>query len=368
MPSISTFTTARRTPLTEPKSLPGGGVVPRRERSRLWFSCFSSQEPKRSGNTKKPEKNTSNAPVNPPPRDAPSDDAPSDAPIPLQIGGTDPAPSRGGTDPAPSREDFEEPLVKRVECRTIVRPYKQMFTLHDKFQAAIQAALNQIGLPAHDISGIILEFHALYEWLPSNGATTQIPSVLCHGNTISRNVRCLFGVINGSLLDPDVDHVINIRIDDGVEFGFGVCSEANARMDKKRDFMCEKGGWGYYNYKPKFVGMKPKYPAGWYTQTHQCVGNFDGNNVLMCGDVLTMTVTRQGLLDFDRGVWDGPCEGNGKHTLRFYKNNISMGHEIRDVQGKLSICLNYYFMSTTVRLLSDHKNSMKALCHELRRD
>jgi len=240
-----------------------------------------------------------------------------------------------------------------------------MFTLHDEIRAAIQAALHHHGLPARDVSKIILEFHALYEWKPPDGADQPI---LCHNNTVARNIQCFFGVVSGTALDPRVDHIINIRVVDGVEFGFGVCTDENESMERKRDFLCERGGWGYYNYKSKFVGMNPKYPSGWYSQTHQCVKSLDEYAVLMGGDVLTMTVTRQGLSGFDDSVWDGPCEGNGKHTLRFYKNNRPMGHEIRDVQGKLSICLNYYFMATTVRLLSDFRNPMNVLCHALRRD
>merc|ERR1719193_2365481 len=43
-----------------------------------------------------------------------------------------------------------------------------------------------------------------------------------------------------------------------------------------------------------------------------------------------------------------------KHTLSFYKNGEDMRFHLRNLKGPFHICLNYYFSSCKVRLLSDY--------------
>lgn len=233
-----------------------------------------------------------------------------------------------------------------------------IYTMHHRIADAIKFGFLAHGLQGSHVAMLVVEFHTIYDWVQAPDAES-IQVAMGHDNTIARNSKCEFGVVLGTALDPSVDHVISLRVDDGVEFGLGVCTKDNAQSGPKRDFMCEKGGWGYYNYKSKFVGMKPKYPSGWYKQTHSCMKQYPEDQVLLGGDVLTMTVTREGLNSSYN--YSKPARGNGCYTIGFFKNDKNMGCVFHNIKGDLNMCLNYYFMATTVRLLSDHKAPLKQI-------
>merc|ERR1712048_1217630 len=105
------------------------------------------------------------------------------------------------------------------------------------------------------------------------------------------------------------------------------------------------------------------YPSGWYKQTHSCMKHYPEETVLMGGDVLTLTITREGLTKEEQ--FTGPKLGNGKFTIGFFKNDKPMSCIFRGIEGQLHLCLNYYFMATTIRLLSNHKNPLKVLAEHV---
>jgi len=262
----------------------------------------------------------------------------------------------------------EERSSSRSDSRCHVRyklqgkPRVPIYTMHHSIEDAIKSAVLSHGLQGGHVARLVVEFCAVYRW--SGRAESCIQVYRGHDNTIARNSKCEFGVVLGSSLDPSVDHVITLRVDDGVEFGIGVCTNKNASCDAKRDFMCEAEGWGYYNYKSKFVGMKPKYPSGWYKETHSCMKHYPEDEVLMGGDILTMTVTREGL---DKSYdYSKPALGNGRFTVGFFKNDKPMGQIFNGIKGNLHLCLNYYFMATTIRLLSDHRTPLRMIAEHLR--
>lgn len=247
------------------------------------------------------------------------------------------------------------------------RTLSRMYTQKDFIRDSLFEVLQTLKLQAPYLPLIVVDYLPLYAWNPKS-SSNDINVNLGHSNTISCNKRCLFGVVTGPRLNPNTDHIINLRLDDGIEFGIGVATKENVQKDAKRDFMCEKGGWGYYNYKTKSRGTKPKYPAGWYSEEHDCIMQLPEEDILYVGDIITMTVTRDGVTGgAEEDPFSGPRPGNGLYTVRYFKNGCSMQQEIKGIQGPLYLCLNYYFMSSTVRLLSDHKCSRKNLTAGLHR-
>merc|ERR1719228_41886 len=99
---------------------------------------------------------------------------------------------------------------------------------------------------------------------------------LKHCDTIVSNAYQKFGAVLGSKLDPRLDHVINVQLTDGIEFGVGICDEKQVKMPTTRDFMCLEGGYGYYNYKTK--------------SSHKIRKQAD---ILHPGDVLTIVIQRE---------------------------------------------------------------------------
>jgi len=45
---------------------------------------------------------------------------------------------------------------------------------------------------------------------------------------------------------------------------------------------------------------------------------------------------------------------SAKHSISFYKNGEDMGFHLQNLVGPFYLCLNYYFVSSKVRLLSDY--------------
>lgn len=217
---------------------------------------------------------------------------------------------------------------------------------------------------------VITNFLPLYNWLNTEKTAKATSVSLTHNDTIVRNGAFAFGAIQGCFLDPRFDHVISFRLVDGIEFGVGVCDKANASGEVKRDFMCEKGGWGYYNYKTKHMGMKPKYAPGWYGESHKCVRERPEEEILYTGDVLTLVVMREGRVRQSAGSDERPffCKdlprpslGNGKFSLRFLKNGKDMGFKFSGKEGPLYLCLNFYFTCSELQILSDYRVSQKVL-------
>jgi len=93
---------------------------------------------------------------------------------------------------------------------------------------------------------------------------------LSHCNTILSNDHLKFGAVLGNKLDPRVDHIINVQLVDGVEFGVGICDSTQSNLTTRWDFLCMEGGYGFYNYKTISFRMKPKYPPGFYYQVQTC--------------------------------------------------------------------------------------------------
>jgi len=122
------------------------------------------------------------------------------------------------------------------------------------------------------IPKLIVDFVPIYTWTHPDGkskerseSTENVMKVnLSHCNTIARNGYQKFGAVLGSKLDPRLDHVINVQLVYGVEFGVGICDATQLNQSSRRDFMCIEGGYGYYNYKTKSARMRPKYPPGLY--------------------------------------------------------------------------------------------------------
>lgn len=186
---------------------------------------------------------------------------------------------------------------------------------------------------------------------------------LSHSNTIASNDRGLFGVVTGPELDPNTDHIVSVRLLEGIEFGIGVATNENMEKEAKRDFMCQKGGWGYYNYKTKHQGTRPKYPAGWYAEEHECVKKLPEKDIIYVDDVLSVVITREGLSDKE-DEYRYPRPGNGLFKVKYFKNGVKMGgkeSEFHHIKGPLKICLNYYFMASTLQLLSDYKINRKLI-------
>jgi len=225
---------------------------------------------------------------------------------------------------------------------------RPLYTKWDSIKNALQTCLSNRNCQVPFLADEILKYIPLYFW-EDCPKTREVNVVLLHHATIAANQNNAFGAVVGDRLDMSLDHIISVRLIEGVEFGIGVCNKKNIKMAAKRDFMCEKGGWGYYNYKVKYKGMKPKYPPGWYAETHDCVKRQDEDAILKLGDVLTMVISREGV-----GA-DGRGKGTGKFSIRYYKNGNDMDFAFFGLPGPLSLCCNFYFMKSAIKILSDHK-------------
>jgi len=193
---------------------------------------------------------------------------------------------------------------------------------------------------------------------------------LSHCNTVISNAFQKFGAVLGSKLDPRLDHVINVQLVDGVEFGVGICDESQVKTHTRRDFMCIEGGYGYYNYKTKSSRLKPKYPPGLYYEVQTCRRIRDEAEICQAGDVLTMVIQRENVKSPGGGIYIrsrfgserdltynpmNNLKASSRYTLSFYKNGEDMGFHLRNLEGPFYMCLNYYFVESRIRLLSDYK-------------
>jgi len=245
-----------------------------------------------------------------------------------------------------------------------------------------------MGIPF--IPALIVEYTPIYYWTqPVRHSRSEekeqdfMKVVLSHNNTVACNEHQKFGAIMGSYLDPRVDHVINVRLEEGIEFGVGICDESQKLKATKRDFMCIGGGFGYYNYKTKSPRMKPKYPPGLYYQNNTCQKQRPEEDICKTGDIITIVIQREnvptpipggGVSRRSRissrlsqfGINTHPHKsglsmnsvGVGRHgtvSLSYFKNGEDMGFHLRNLKGPFYLCLNYYFVESKVRILSDYR-------------
>jgi len=261
------------------------------------------------------------------------------------------------------------PIQSEVRSRSL----KGLFSYEDFLIELITYCTIQKRVYHPHIPKLIVEFVPIYTWkkprVQRGRLNEKDESVdeamkvhLSHCNTIACNGYQKFGAVLGSKLDPRLDHVINVQLLDGVEFGIGICDWTQLRKNSRRDFMCVEGGYGYYNYRTKYARLKPKYPPGLYYQVQACRKVRRESDIFLAGDVLTMVIQRENM----RAPGGGSCShGNQrdpmdnlqetvKHTLSFYKNGEDMGLHLHNLSGPFYICLNYYFVESKVRLLSDY--------------
>jgi len=227
---------------------------------------------------------------------------------------------------------------------------------------------------------LIVEFVPIYSWssplIPIEDMEQReekeediMRANLSHCDTIATNGFHKFGAVMGSKLDPRLDHVIDVQLLDGVEFGVGICDESQLKKNTRRDFMCIEGGYGYYNYKTKSARMKPKYPPGLYYQVQNCRKIRNEDKICKPGDVLSMVIQRENVKSPGGGINVRSRFGSAhdatfnpmnnlkaasKYTLSFYKNGEDMGFHLRNLEGPFHLCLNYYFVDSKLRLLSDY--------------
>jgi len=228
---------------------------------------------------------------------------------------------------------------------------------------------------------LIVEFVPIYNWSNSQirreesdqrdeKANEEAMTVdLSHCSTIASNGYHKFGAVLGSKLDPRLDHVINVQLVEGIEFGVGICDESQLKMTTRRDFMCIQGGYGYYNYKTKSAHTKPKYPPGLYYQVQTCRKVREEADILFPGDVLTLVIQRENVnspgggiglrskFGSDRDLVFNPMgnlKASSTYILSFYKNGEDMNYHVRNLEGPFYLCLNYYFVGSKIRLLSDY--------------
>jgi len=230
------------------------------------------------------------------------------------------------------------------------------------------------------IPKLIVEFVPIYSWVNSQLPRGRLQVrdeniedcmkvILSHCNTIISNGYQKFGAVLGTKLDPRVDHIINVQLVDGVEFGVGICDSTQLNQNSRRDFMCMEGGYGYYNYKTKSARLKPKYPPGFYYQLQTCHKIRDEADICRAGDVLTMVIQRQNVKTPGGGSYLRSSSGRErvlevdplhnleattKHTLSFYKNGEDMSFHLQNLIGPFYMCLNYYFVESKLRVLSDY--------------
>jgi len=114
------------------------------------------------------------------------------------------------------------------------RGFKNLYTHKDFLTDLIRhCTIKQRAYHPH-IAELIVEFVPIYSWANSelqrnrsekgNENNENVMMVtLSHCNTIVSNSNQKFGAVLGSKLDPRLDHVINVQLVDGVEFGVGIC-------------------------------------------------------------------------------------------------------------------------------------------------
>jgi hypothetical protein len=205
---------------------------------------------------------------------------------------------------------------------------------------------------------LIVEYVPIYSWsnpqIQNDGderdeKVEDIMKVeLSHCDTVVSNSFKKFGAVLGSKLDPRFDHIINLQLVEGVEFGAGICDESQLTKISSRDFMCMKGGYGYYNYKTKSAGMTPKYPPGLYYYIQTCRKIRHEADICQSGDVLTIVVQRENVNTQGDGVNLHSRFGSERDlkfnamdnlkaslrcTISFYKNGEDMGFHLRNLMG-----------------------------------
>jgi len=271
----------------------------------------------------------------------------------------------------------KHPILTDLRTQSI----SSLYTYRDFLIDLIRHYTIKQGVYYPHLPTLIVDYVPLYTWLSPGGTidTSEqkeeegddlMKVELSHCDTIICNSFQKFGAVLGSKLDPRLDHVINIQLVEGVEFGFGICDESHLTKITKRDFMCMEGGYGYYNYKTKSSHLKAKYPPGFYYQEQDCQKSRAETDLISAGDVLTMVIQRENVktpggginsrsrFGIDRDLEFNPMENleaSSRFTLSFYKNGEDMGFHLRNLKGQLSICLNYYFVDSKIRLLSDYK-------------
>jgi len=159
-----------------------------------------------------------------------------------------------------------------------------------------------------------------------------------------------------------------------VEFGVGLCDQAQLKNNPRRDFMCLEGGYGYYNYQNKSRHMKPKYPPGFYFAEETCHKTRNEAEICQPGDVLTIVVQREICKSPTGGIRSRSCaldvtfdpmdnlQNSRTHTISFYKNGADMGFHLRNVMGTFYLCLNFYFVESKVRLVSEYNFQKENRC------
>jgi len=115
--------------------------------------------------------------------------------------------------------------------------------------------------------------------------------------------------------------------------------------------------------------LKPKYPPGFYYQLQTCHKIRDEGDICRAGDVLTMVIQRDNVKTPGGGSYSRSSfgrervlevdpmhkiEATTKHTLSFYKNGEDMRFHLQNLIGPFYLCLNYYFVESKLRLLSDY--------------
>jgi len=260
----------------------------------------------------------------------------------------------------------ERPITRRsFPFHTEARPQslKSLYSYEDFLIDLIRHCTIKQQVYHPHIPRLIAEFVPIYTWV--NPEKNLMKITLSHCNTIVCNGHQKFGAVVGSKLDPRLDHIINIQLVDGVEFGIGICDSTQVKKNSRRDFMCIEGGYGYYNYKTKSARMKPKYPPGLYYRVKTCRKQRSEADICSVGDVLTMVVQREKVIS----PGGGPIFGMGrdltvdpmdylikteKNSLSFYKNGEDMGLNLQNLKGSFYLCLNYYFVKSKIRLLSSY--------------
>jgi len=269
------------------------------------------------------------------------------------------------------------PICTRVRSRSL----KGLYTYEDFLIDLLRHYTIKQRVYHPHIPTLIVKFLPIYTWenpwLRRRGSDEikdklehPIEVILTHCKTIASNCKQKFGTVLGSKLDPRLDHIINIQLLAGFEFGVGLCNQAQIKDNPRRDFMCIEGGYGYYNYKNNSTHLKPKYPAGFYFGKEICHKKIRAEaEICQPGDVLSIVVQRENLKSPGGGIrsrsrygstrdltYDpmNNLQASPKHTISFYKNGQDMGSHLRDVMGTFYLCLNFYFVESKLRLISEY--------------
>jgi len=281
-----------------------------------------------------------------------------------------------------SRKRENPKARKNIPIQTYVRSrgFTHLYTFEDFLVDLIRHCTIKQRVYHPHIPKLVVEYVPIYSWTNPQLQRSRrqerdeniedvMEVTLSHCNTIVINDHLKFGAVLGTKLDPRVDHIINVQLVDGVEFGVGICDSTQLNLTSRRDFMCMEGGYGYYNYKTKSARLKPKYPPGLYYKVQTCHKIRDEADICRVGDVLTMVVQRENIkspgggsnvrsrFGSERDLKVDPMlnlEATTKHTLSFYKNGEDMGFHLSNLKGPLYMCLNYYFVESKVKVLSDY--------------